>query len=81
MKYSFKIITALKIILLFSFTIVWAENEITEKPAPNKTGPKLVIEEKEFNAMATKQGVALNHTFIVKNEGDQDLKIHDAKGG
>lgn len=44
-------------------------------------GPKMVIEEKLFNAMQVKEGDVIRHTFTVRNTGDQPLKIERVQPG
>ncbi len=38
-------------------------------------GPRLVLEEKEFDFGRVYEGVVLTHSFKIKNEGDGPLKI------
>jgi len=43
--------------------------------AEEKAGPKMVIAEPLFDAGKVDQGTTLNHDFIVKNIGGEELRI------
>ena len=43
--------------------------------AGDVTGPRMVIEEPTFDAGKVDQGTVLDHSFIVKNTGDEELQI------
>jgi hypothetical protein len=45
------------------------------------TGPRIVIEEKSFNAMEVKEGTLIQHTFTVKNSGNEALEIRKVSPG
>ena len=49
--------------------------------AQDGTGPKMVIEQKEYDAKEVKQGEVINHTFKILNTGDQALEIKSVKPG
>ncbi len=44
-------------------------------------GPKLFMEESQFDFGNVKQGKVLEHTFMVMNQGDQPLVIKKVKPG
>lgn len=44
-------------------------------------GPQISIEEQEFDFKEVKQGDIIEHSFIVKNVGDQPLEIKSVKPG
>jgi len=44
-------------------------------------GPKLVLEEREFDFGEVKEGKVVEHTFRLFNKGDQPLKIVRVKPG
>jgi len=43
--------------------------------AEEKTGPRMVIVAPVFDAGKVDQGSIINHKFIVKNTGDEELRI------
>ena len=47
--------------------------------AAEKAGPKMVIAEPVFDAGKVDQGTALKHDFIIKNTGDEELRITKVK--
>jgi hypothetical protein len=44
-------------------------------------GPKMVIEEKEFNFKEVQEGKIVEHAFKVLNEGNQLLQIRAVRPG
>jgi hypothetical protein len=44
-------------------------------------GPKMVIEQTEYNAKEVRQGEIIKHTFKILNAGDQVLEIKSVKPG
>ncbi len=65
-------ISLLVLCLSTSFSSSWAQQP---------TGPKLVLEEKSFDFKEVDEGEKLQHTFKVRNAGDQPLKIKNVKPG
>ena len=49
--------------------------------AQKATGPRIVIEEKLFNAQEVKEGEIIEHAFIVYNKGDEPLEIRKVSPG
>ncbi len=45
------------------------------------SGPRLLIEAKEFDFKEVQEGKAVEHTFKVLNQGDQTLEIHRVNPG
>ena len=45
------------------------------------TGPRIVIEEKAFDAREVKEGTRIQHTFLVKNSGNEALEIRKVSPG
>jgi hypothetical protein len=45
------------------------------------SGPRLLIEEKEFDFKEVQEGKAVVHTFKVLNKGDQTLEINRVNPG
>jgi hypothetical protein len=50
-------------------------------PALESQGPKMVLEELEFDFGEVKEGEAVSHAFRVLNQGDQSLEIRKVKPG
>ena len=67
----FSIVFAL-IIPLLSFSNCWAEERI---------GPKMVVEEKLFDAGEVKDGTTIEHTFKIRNTGDTLLILEKVVPG
>lgn len=44
-------------------------------------GPRIVFEEKIFNAKSVKEGDKVEHTFKISNSGDETLKIEKVQPG
>ena len=59
-------------LITLSLTTGWAQQAI---------GPRMVLEEKDFNAKQIKEGEIIGHTFIVRNTGDQPLEIKKVNPG
>jgi hypothetical protein len=49
--------------------------------AQDVIGPKMVIEQTEYNAKEVKQGKIIKHTFKILNTGDQVLEIKNVQPG
>ncbi len=58
--------------IVVSFGIAWAQQAI---------GPRIVIEERDFDAKQVKEGQIVAHTFKVLNTGDQTLEIEKVNPG
>ena len=59
-------------LIIFSLTTGWAQQA---------TGPKMVLEEKDFDAEQIKDGEIIEHTFTVRNIGDRPLEIRKVDPG
>lgn len=59
-------------LITLSLTTGWAQQAI---------GPRMVLEEKDFNAKQIKEGEIIKHTFTVRNTGDQSLEIKKVNPG
>jgi hypothetical protein len=44
-------------------------------------GPKMTVEEREFDFKEVKEGTVLEHTFKIFNKGNEPLKIISVKPG
>ena len=65
--------TAFLIFLItLSLTTGWAQQAI---------GPKMVLEEKAFDAKQIKEGEIIEHTFTVRNMGERPLEIKKVNPG
>ena len=60
------------ILVILTFSVCWAEQ---------KTGPRMLLEEKLFDAKEIKENAVIEHTFKVKNIGDSTLEIKKVKPG
>ncbi|MEJ2587676.1 MAG: hypothetical protein P8165_08875 [Deltaproteobacteria bacterium] len=49
--------------------------------AEETTGPKVVIENPDFDFKSVDEGTVVEHTFKVLNQGDQTLKIFSVRPG
>ena len=49
--------------------------------AQKAMGPRIVIEEKLFNAQEVKEGEIIEHVFTVYNKGDEALEIRKVSPG
>ena len=59
-------------LIIFNLTTGWAQQA---------TGPKMVLEEKDFDAEQIKDGEIIEHTFTVRNIGDRPLEIKKVNPG
>ena len=50
-------------------------------PAQGVNGPKIIIQERVFDFKEAKEGSIIQHSFQVRNEGDQPLQINDVRPG
>ena len=58
--------------IVLNFCIAWAQQA---------TGPRIVLEERHFDAKQVKEGQIVAHTFKVLNTGDQTLEIKKVNPG
>jgi len=58
--------------VIFNFTASWAQKAV---------GPRMVIEEKSFDAQQVKEDEIIMHNFKVLNTGDRPLVIKQVKPG
>jgi hypothetical protein len=49
--------------------------------AQQSAGQRIVIEERSFDAMEVKEGTLIQHTFIVRNSGNEALEIQRISPG
>ena len=54
---------------------------LPEGLAQQSAGPRIVIEERSFDAMEVKEGALIQHTFTVKNSGNEALEIQKVSPG
>ncbi|MDR0547831.1 MAG: DUF1573 domain-containing protein [Deltaproteobacteria bacterium] len=66
------------IIILCGSSYLWAQNPAANPPQAKR--PKLVLTEKEFDAKLNPPGTSISHTFVVKNEGDDNLRLEVVPG-
>jgi len=64
-------------IVLFFLALVFPSTTFLQA----SSGPKIVIEEKEFDFKDVPEGKVVEHTFKVLNKGDQPLLIHTVRPG
>ena len=62
------------LLLVFISHLSFAESQ-------KATGPKMVLEEKSVDFKRVDEGELIQHTFRVRNEGDQVLQIKSVKPG
>lgn len=70
-----------KIFYSIPFIILFLFMYLNTGLAQDGIGPKMVIEQTEYNAKEVKQGEIINHTFKILNTGDQVLEIKSVKPG
>jgi hypothetical protein len=58
--------------IVLNFGIAWAQQAI---------GPRIILEERYFNAKQIKEGQIVEHIFKVLNTGDQTLEIKKVNPG
>jgi uncharacterized protein (DUF58 family) len=63
------------------FLILWLFLCLPATLAQQATGPRMIIEEKFFNAHQVKEGEIIEHTFTIQNKGDQVLEIKKVNPG
>jgi len=61
--------------------IFWIGANLTTGWAQQAIGPRIVVEEKNFDAKQVKEGEIIEHTFNVHNAGDRTLEIKKVKPG
>ncbi len=47
----------------------------------NDVGPRMVVEEREFDFKEVKEGTTLEHAFIIRNKGNEPLEIISVRPG
>ena len=70
-----------KLLYVAPFLIFWIIINHATAWAQQAIGPKMVIEEKFFDAKQVKEGEIINHTFTVLNKGDRPLEIKKVRPG
>ena len=72
------------------WTILWATTPLPESfgqspPPPSsvteRVGPKLQIDEPNFDWGTVVRGAVIEHTFTIKNVGDEALEIRTVRSG
>ena len=71
MKKAYFVTTFLLISLILNLATVWAQD----------IGPRMVLEEKTFDAKEIKEGEFVEHSFPVRNTGDRPLEITKVQPG
>jgi hypothetical protein len=64
-----------------SFLTAWIILNLTAGWAQQVIGPRMVLEDKYFDAQQVKQGEIIEHTFKVRNVGDRTLEIKKVSPG
>jgi len=64
-----------------SSLIIWIILSLTAGWAQQATGPRMVLEEKYFDAKQVKEGKIIEHIFTVRNMGDRPLEIKKVNPG
>ena len=64
-----------------AFLIIWIILSLTTGWAQQAIGPRMVLEEKYFDAQQIKEGDTIEHTFTVRNTGDRPLEIKKVNPG
>ena len=65
------------ILTAFLATIAYGHHAL----AIESIGPRMVLDEYFFDFKDVKEGEAIEHTFRVRNQGEQTLQIKDVKPG
>lgn len=66
-------------IIILSLMLLFCLNSAIS--AEETTGPRILIDEKSFDAKDVLQGKTIRHTFKVQNTGDQPLEINKVQPG
>jgi len=74
-------ITMNKVIYFVSLPIILIVLNYSAYGAQHIPGPRLVLEEKDFDAKEVKEKGFIEHTFKVLNTGDSPLEIKKVKPG
>jgi len=70
-KFRLAIVTYIFLFLLCPYPVLTQEVK----------GPKMVLKERVFDFKEVKEGEAIEHTFLIFNQGDQPLEIKNVKPG
>jgi uncharacterized protein (DUF58 family) len=70
-----------RVIYVVFLSILWLLLCLPPALAQHATGPRMVIEERFFNAQQVKEGEIIEHTFTVHNKGDGILEINKVSPG
>ena len=57
------------------FPMLWIILSLATGWAQQAVGPRMVLDERSFDAKEVKEGEAIEHTFTVRNTGDRALEI------
>jgi hypothetical protein len=57
------------IFFLFCFSVISPAQESKVK------GPKISVDKPSYDLTEIDEGTPVTHTYVIKNEGDEDLKI------
>jgi hypothetical protein len=68
-------------IIVIFLSVLWLCLCLPPALAQHAAGPKMVIEERSFNAQQVKEGEIIEHTFTVYNKGDESLEIKKVSPG
>ena len=70
-----------KLLYGIPFMVFWIIFNLTTGWSQQAIGPRIVIEEKNFDAKQIKEGKIIEHTFRVLNKGDCPLEIKRVRTG
>ena len=70
-----------RVIYVVFLSVLWLSLYLPPALAQNAMGPRMVIEERFFNAQQVKEGEIIEHTFTIHNKGDGILEIEKVNPG
>ena len=70
-----------RLLVVPSFLMFWVALNFTMGWAQTAAGPKMVVQEKSFDAQQVKEGQTIEHDFKVLNTGDSPLEIKQVRPG
>lgn len=70
-----------KLIYGTSFLFFWIIFNLITGWAQQAIGPRIVLQEKSFDAQQVKEGEIIEHAFTVLNKGDRLLEIKRVRPG
>ena len=65
------------IVIGFCFVALWGNIAL----CVDDRGPRMTVEEREFDFKEVKEGTTLEHAFIITNKGNEPLEIISVRPG